>query len=319
MSCYHPIAAYPDYSERTANGKVAYKLFGKYDPDCKLLDPKVIAVPCGRCIGCRLDYSRQWADRMVLELEHTGKGIFVTLTYNNDNVPQLEDDFGLPVLTLDKTDLQLFFKRLRKRFKGKEIRYYAAGEYGSNTFRPHYHAIIFGLCLEDFPDRVLIGKNELGQLHYSSPLFESIWSNGFVVLSDVSWKTCAYVSRYVQKKVFAGTQVITDVLGAEPEFSVMSRRPGIGAKYLEDHPDLFDYSMLYPKGKPEGVRIPKYFMKKLSLIDEERYANIMSEKRKFSEDRNLLKLQQTDLSFVELLEVEENQKLLKSNALKRPL
>ena len=233
MSCYHPIAAYPDYSERTSNGKVAYKLFGRYDPDCRLVDPKVIAVPCGRCIGCRLDYSRQWADRMMLELEHTGKAIFVTLTYDNDHVPQIEGQEGeFGSLTLDKIDLQLFFKRLRKKFSDKEIRYYACGEYGENTLRPHYHAIIFGLALEDFPDRVPLGRNELGQLHYKSAVFQRIWSNGFIVLADVSWKTCAYVSRYVQKKVFAGKQIMSDVFGAEPEFSLMSRRPGIGAFYL---------------------------------------------------------------------------------------
>lgn len=324
MSCYHPLLGLPkDYVN--ANGNVEYNIVGLYDPIANQLNPRSIAIPCGKCIGCRLDYSRSWADRMMLELQHTGKAVFVTLTYDNDHVPIHEDEetgeFGC--FSLDKRDLQLFFKRLRKKYSEKEIRYYAAGEYGSNTLRPHYHAIIFGLCLEDFPDRLLRGRNELGQCHYQSDSLQRVWSNGFVLLADVSWKTCAYVARYVQKKVFQGLQ-FTDLLPGSPipEFSLVSRRPGLGRYFLDDHPDLFDYSKIFVNGVKDGMQIPKYFLKLLKdknnpLHDRVKYDSIIQERKKFADDKTFLKMQQTDLSFIEQLEVEENEKLLKVSALKR--
>lgn len=325
MSCYHPFLGVPKDS-LNSNGNREYKILGSYTPEYKnLVHPGAIAIPCGKCIGCRLDYSRSWADRMMLELQHTGKAIFVTLTYDNDHVPftECEDTGEFGSLTLCKRDLQLFFKRLRKHFSCKEIRYYAAGEYGSTTFRPHYHAIIFGLSLEDFSDRKLRGKNELGQCHFESDELRSIWQNGFVLLADVSWKTCAYVSRYVQKKVFQGLR-FEDIFPGDPvpEFSLVSRRPGLGRFFLDDHPDIFDTSKIFINGCKQGLQIPRYFLKLLKdenypLHDRKKYDNIMSERKKFSDDRTLLKLQQTDLSFIEMLEVEENEKMLKISALKR--
>ena len=180
MSCYHPLLGVPDYESLSEDGKRTYKIlpYSNYDPESRKLHPGAVSIPCGHCIGCRLDYSRSWADRMMLELDHhNGKAIFVTLTYDNENVPFTEEDeFGLfGWFSLWKPDLQKFFKRLRKKYKDKEVRYYAAGEYGSNTFRPHYHAIIFGLSLEDFSDLRPRGRNELGQVHYESKEFQSIW------------------------------------------------------------------------------------------------------------------------------------------------
>lgn len=320
MSCYHPLLGVPDYeSGFSENGKRIYKInpYSHYDPQFKPFG--AISIPCGHCIGCRLDYSRSWADRMMLELDHTKKAIFVTLTYDNEHVPLTEEDenglFGW--FSLWKPDLQKFFKRLRKRFPDKEIRYYAAGEYGSNTFRPHYHAIIFGLSLEDFPDCKPRGRNELGQVHYESEEFLRIWNQGFCLLASVSWQTCAYVARYVQKKVNSANTWLTDSLGAEPEFSLMSRRPGIGAYYMTDHPDMFENTNLYVSGHPDPISIPKYFLKKLDLIDPETCAKIKEQRADFMRDKELLKLQNTELSYIEQLEVEENKKLLRTQALKR--
>lgn len=320
MSCYHPMLGVPDYDSLTENGKRKYNIISSYVPEFKSLYPGSIAIPCGKCIGCRLDYSRSWADRMILELDHTKKGVFITLTYDNDHVPFTECDNGeFGAFTLYKPDLQKFFKRLRKKFSYQEIRYYASGEYGSNTQRPHYHDITFGLSLEDFPDLKLRGKNELGQCHYQSDILADIWGQGFCLVTDVSWKTCAYVSRYVQKKVFGGMNYLQDLYGCEPEFSLMSRRPGIGAYYMEDHPDMFDVSQLYVRGYENPISIPKYHLKKLSLLDPEKYDKILSERKEYVSDKEFQKLLNTDLSYLEQLEVEENKKLLRSSALKRLL
>ena len=197
MACYNPLAFIPDYSKKR-DLKVPYKYLGKYDPSLKVEFPGVIRVPCGRCLGCRLDYSRQWADRMILELEtNEKKGIFLTLTYNDDHVPVVYDcdENGEVVLddkgeassmayTLCKRDLQLAFKRLRDHLPSdKKIRYYACGEYGNaprsgKYRRPHYHAIIFGIGLDDFPDRSIVNVNELGQPYYtSSKLVHDMWTD----------------------------------------------------------------------------------------------------------------------------------------------
>ena len=121
MSCYHPFVA-SKTGRLTENGKFEYAITGTLETRRDLkeipLSPDEILIPCGKCLGCRLDYSRTWADRMMLELDHSKKAIFVTLTYNEEHVPVLEADdegnfFGY---TLFKRDLQLFFKRLRKYF-----------------------------------------------------------------------------------------------------------------------------------------------------------------------------------------------------------
>lgn len=326
MSCYHPLLGLPKDGLNSA-GNQEYQISGLYDPIVKRINPRAIAIPCGKCIGCRLDYSRSWADRMMLELQHTGKAVFVTLTYDNDHVPIHEcaetGEFGC--FSLDKRDLQLFFKRLRKKFSDKEIRYYAAGEYGSKTFRPHYHAIIFGLSKVDFPDLVLRGRNELGQCYYESQDLFRVWKNGFVLVADVSWKTCAYVARYVQKKVFHGEQVENFLPGSPaPEFSLVSRRPGLGRFYLNEHPDCFQYEKLFVPGYGEGISFPKYFLRLLKddspnnpFTNRDLYDKIVLERRKFCDDRVLLKMQQTDLSFIEQLEVEENRKMASVSVLKR--
>lgn len=200
---------------------------------------------------------------MMLELETAKKGIFLTLTYDNAHIPgSVYEDFpedkdlyfpfkGLERLdgdkvywpssfTLNKRDVQLFMKRLRRRFDDRKIRFYLAGEYGEKFHRPHYHAIVFGIGCDDFPDLCEHGKNELGDTYYTSDMLYKTWTNGFVLLSDVSWKTCAYVSRYCTKKLNGAYSIDYAVRNCIPEFSLMSRKPGIGEPYLKLHPDALD-------------------------------------------------------------------------------
>lgn len=186
-------------------------------------------VPCGKCKACRMDYSRVWANRMLIELnDQENKAVFLTLTYNPESLPYTgPDENGRKYPTLCKRDLQLFWKRLRKAFPTRKIRYYIAGEYGPKTHRPHYHAIVYGLSLTDFKDLRFLKMNGLGQPYYTSPQLEKIWSNGYIVLAEVTWHTCAYVSRYVLKKrgKLDKYVVATNVV---PEFNLSSRKPGIG-------------------------------------------------------------------------------------------
>ena len=308
MSCYSPLLGVPVEFE---NGVVKrYQIQGRYEPIAKeRIDPRCIKIPCGHCLGCRLDYSRQWADRMILELDHTGKGCFMTLTYNDENVPKVFDDDMFYGLTLSKKDCQDFMKRLRKAFTGTEIRFYACGEYGSNTRRPHMHIICFGISLDDFPDREIKGMNELGQSHFISKKLERIWNKGFCLIADVSYKTCAYVSRYVQKKAF------NDLVEwyQEPEFSLMSRRPGIGAYYLKEHPNCIDLTKIYLKDSngSVSVRPPKYFLNKLmetnNFADAFKVLALKEQMTELASDKELLKLQKTELNYYEMLDIEQEE------------
>lgn len=322
MSCFHPLIGI-DTGEKTASGKVKYFIRKREDSaDFQKeidLNPHIL-LPCGHCIGCRIDYSRAWADRMMLELQTSKKAIFVTLTYDNEHAPWSQfDENGYPLYaSLNKRDCQLFMKRLRERFDCK-IRFFLAGEYGPSTLRPHYHAIIFGLGIDDFHDLKSHGTNELGQCYYISDCLSSIWCNGFVLLSDVSWKTCAYVARYVTKKLNGPASIEYAERNVISEFSLMSRKPGIGKKYLDLHPECLDYENINISTADSGlkIRIPKYYYRQLQLTDPERYDKIMSERKQFAEDSMILQLQKTGLSFLDYLEVKEEKKRAQLKTLKR--
>ena len=331
MSCYHPLCAIPT-GKLTENGKKQYTIIGRLQED-DLKAKEAILIPCGKCIGCRLDYSRSWADRMMLELETTKKGVFVTLTYDNEHLPWINDNItGEVVPTLNKRDCQLFMKSLRKEFNDFRVRFYMAGEYGCSTKRSHYHCILFGISLSDIGDCSIFGKNELGQPYYISRRIANIWKRGNVLLSDVSWKTCAYVARYVTKKVNGVFEYETyGTSGRQKEFALMSRKPGIGKMYLEQHPDCLDYDSINIS-TPEGglkISIPKYYLKQLEkeptkndpnpLYNPDKYAIMKEERKRFASDHMLLELGNTDLGLAEYLETKEMNKVSKIAALKRGL
>lgn len=160
MSCYYPFIGIPNGVN--PNGKTHYAIRPFKDSvweDLQIRPPlqgPAVKIPCGKCIGCRLDYSRQWANRCMLEAQYypPDQVWFATITYNDKYVPRVmssDPDTGkqAPALTLRKRDFQLWMKRLRRHFPENKIRFFAAGEYGSETLRPHYHAILFGLPLAD--------------------------------------------------------------------------------------------------------------------------------------------------------------------------
>lgn len=349
MSCYHPLVGIPTDC-LTENGKKKIKIIGnewfKKHSLTELNKLNGIVIPCGHCIGCRLDYSRSWADRMMLELETAKKGIFLTLTYDNKHVPVSEyqdfgkwsdigqemiDDLGLvfdgeewlipKTYTLCKRDFQLFMKKLRKEFAKDwlKIRFFASGEYGSQTDRPHYHAIIFGIGLDDIGDCVPTGRNDIGQPYFKSEKIRKIWDNGHILVTDVSFETCAYVARYVVKKLSGDMAIDYAKKNRIPEFSLMSRKPGIGAYYLELHPECLDYENINLSTKDKGlkIRIPKYYLKQMQLTDPARYEKMMEQRKRLASDSMMLQLQNTSLNYLEYLEVKEENRKQKIKVLKR--
>lgn len=158
--------------------------------------------PCGQCLFCRINKSREWTHRILLESMMHAKCCFVTLTYNDECLPS----DGL----VSKSELQKFFKRLRY-YGNCNIRYYGVGEYGSDSLRPHYHAIVYGLGVEDVE---LIGK---------------AWRFGFVSVGDVTKDSARYVTKYVIKGMAK-----KDVEIHKKEFMISSRKGGgIGAPALD--------------------------------------------------------------------------------------
>ena len=247
MACFHPLVAY-----RSADGSISFVDRGKGDQ---------LLLSCGQCIGCRLERSRQWATRCVHEASLYDDNCFITLTYNNDNVPI---DVGL-----NYSHFQLFMKRLRKRFPNDTIRFYMCGEYGENYGRPHYHACLFGF---NFPDRVLHSRTGSGFFIYTSRILESLWSYGFSSVADFSFESAAYVARYVMKKITGQAakrhyEVLDEMTGEiynrSPEFCRMSLKPGIGAGWW----DKFGQSDVVPRDKVviNGVEatVPRYYDKLL--------------------------------------------------------
>lgn len=258
MPCYHPLKGY--FSEKeNKTGKRPLVFCSD-----KALLPIPQFVPCGSCIGCRLDRSKQWAIRCVHEASLHDDNCFITLTFDNKH---LRSDGSL-----DKTDFQKFMKRLRKAIYPKQVRYFHCAEYGPKFLRPHHHALLFGF---DFPDKLVFdvkGKKKDGAVYFVSPLLQSLWSFGFSMITAVNEDTAAYCSRYILKK-HAGTGMWGEELHhakklhygeREPEFITMSLKPAIGQKWYDRFRDE-----VYQDGcvifKSYKIKAPKFYDSKYEI------------------------------------------------------
>ena len=297
MSCYSPnYVIYTDSGFGRFGGKLTQGVLDSYPPG------QVVPVPCGRCTGCRMDYGKQWADRMLLEYNTprvygSKKALFVTLTYDDEHLPLVSCSDGAFRSTLRKRDYQLFFKRLRKSYS---VRYLLCGEYGDNTHRPHYHAVIFGLSVSDFPDSVVYRRDDKASTClYSSLTFSNFWQNGFCTIADASFDTMCYVSRYVLKKQYSSDYLLDFYKGRQPPFIVSSRHPGIGSDFF----DGLDVSSV-GLNDGHGVRVisrPRVSLEKLSLTNPSAYDTIKSRRRMLSEDQRYQIEKQTNMRWLDYL------------------
>uniref|UniRef100_A0AAU8B6J0 Replication initiator protein n=2 Tax=unclassified Microvirus TaxID=338099 RepID=A0AAU8B6J0_9VIRU len=350
MPCYHPLFGIPDFKPgttefyKTESGKPRYRIFkaALVTPEM-LQDPYLIQVPCGHCIGCRLEYSRQWANRMMLELQYHEDSWFVTLTYDDYHVPiawYTDDSTGetCPAMTLNKRDWQLFMKRLRKMFPDQRIRFYMAGEYGDHTFRPHFHAILFGLKLPD-GDLTLLQQNADGFQYFSSKSIDSCWksqynglikcegsitpltNSGKVVLARVSWETCAYVARYVTKKLSGPETKLYSDCNISPPFALMSRKPGIGRQWFDDHPDCYDYEYINISTPTGGrkFRPPRYYDKLFEQEEPELSKELKNSRKQAALVATLQKMEKTDKSYFDMLVDSERAQINRIKGLERRL
>jgi hypothetical protein len=302
MACFHPITAY-----RSEKGLIHFH---------EVSNSREIKVPCGSCTGCRLENSRQWAMRCVHEASLHEDNVFITLTYNPENIPP---DGGLR-----KKHYQDFMKRLRKAIYPKKVRFYHCGEYGDKSNRPHYHAILFG---HNFNDWIYITDSDSGSPIYTSPTLESIWNKGFVSIGEVNFNSAGYVARYCMKKINGKLADQVDLktglkpyerinsytgelVEVQPEYATMSRRPGIGRDWISKYT-----SDCYPKDYTtiRGLRMrpPKYYDKYIRQIDEDLYDDIKAQ-------RELQQYNSKDLT-PERLEVREKVTKAKTETLRRSI
>lgn len=169
----------------------------------------IIQVPCGKCYECFNDVRNSWSFRLGVEHEHSISSYFVTLTYSDQHVTL--NDKGVP--SVFKKHFQDFMKRLRNRFPDSKLRYYAVSEYGSKTFRPHYHLLLF---------------NALGDRSSVTDKIIQSWDKGLVHVGHVTDASIHYTTKYCITHQYVPA-------GANPTFSLMSRNPGIGYQYLDTH------------------------------------------------------------------------------------
>lgn len=239
--------------------------------------PEGLLVPCGKCCACRIAYRRLWTIRMFHELHYHENSIFLTLTYDDEHLP--------PNNSLVKEDLQKFFKRLRRRLGEKKIKYFACGEYGSRTSRPHYHAIIFGLSL---------GRDDKFTIIDSWPYCdwnqESIFRNSFGLAEADS---IAYVAGYINKK-FSGDEAIKEYVdkNIQPVFRLMSN--GLGKDYVDEFSDDLKrtQSIMY-RGKE--MSLPRYYFNRLELDTSELQDKAKSLDCDFVEDTTGVYISSDDL------------------------
>lgn len=247
--CFHPLIA----QMPPEGGRPRFSNFRAGDP--------FLSLPCGRCIGCRINATKAWAARCVAEsqMHPAGSCWFVTTTYAPEFNP----------VSLRPRDHTLFLKRLRHPFPS--LRFFMCGEYGDQPDpvtgfgRPHFHYLLYGVHVPDLVRHGGRGESPL----YTSKTFTDTWGMGHVVLGTLTPESAQYVAGYAQKKIY-GERAEShysvshprtgEPLRLVPEFSRMSRRPGIGATWFQKYglTDVFPHDRFPYKGG-RFVKTPKYF------------------------------------------------------------
>lgn len=180
------------------------------------------AFPCGQCLPCRINRRRVWCHRIMLEATQHAENSFITLTYSDENLPK--DG------SLQPRDLQLFLKKFRKALHPERVRYFAVGEYGDDTQRPHYHLALFGFghCIYGVtrPDKISKSCCE------RCSTVRRAWGLGLVQVGTLEGSSASYVAGYTTKKMTSKSDARLD--GRHPEFARMSLRPGIGGDAMHE-------------------------------------------------------------------------------------
>ena len=238
-----------------------------------------VLVPCGKCLGCRLDKAQDWAIRCSHEIQmYEDRGLpssFLTLTYNEEHLPNPP--------SINRNDPKRFIHNLRQHVTRETgttksgIRFFGCGEYGEQLSRPHYHMLMFGY---QFPDIEVHTRNQNDQPIYTSATMDRLWGKGYCTTANASYQTAHYVARYITKKIngeeatnhYTRTDMQTGQLyELEPEFNFSSRMPGLGYDWLQKYKKQLHNGYVIVDGKKKPI--PDYYLRKLAESELEEYSD----------------------------------------------
>lgn len=316
MACCNPLQAW----SRTLKSGKKDLVFRPHRDDVESIvvdgftfDQKLL-LPCGQCVQCRLKRSQDWATRCMLEAKQYPVNWFVTLTYDDLNLPYgsinvvdkdtgevFERDSLNP--TLCKNHLSCFMKNFRSychyHFGHDGVRFFSCGEYGALTSRPHYHLILFNVPEQLQGDLKFWKNTNTGDAIFTSEKLDFIWRYGLTCVGDVTFQSAAYVARYIMKKQTGKAASIYEDNGIEPEFCLMSRKPGLGREWFDknkDHCYEFDEIYVPYKDGSRAVPPPHYFDTLYELEEGETFKAIKEHRRDLAMTYREQALKQTSLS-----------------------
>lgn len=256
-----------------------------------------LALPCGKCIGCKTAKATEWAERCSHEAKKYTNNTFITLTYEDNYLPNEG--------WLDADEFTRFLKRLRKRAEYDRnivcdsrfgIRYFACGEYGEKTARPHYHAILFNA---DFADKQRVGKNL-----YHSDILRSLWPYGHNRVGDASPAAASYIAQYALKKQGDGSTDADGVWKPAP-FLRMSRN--LGKDWLEQNQQDLEKGFFVRDGKPR--KIPRTYLLRIKEKNGFLYDAIQANQQKFTRGDHNARLEAAEIIHKRRKELSEARKL----------
>lgn len=295
MTCVHPLRCLFD----GVNKPIFHSNYKDYNlgqtyfqvRSGRLVEYTCIDVSCGKCVGCGYDHSKKWIMRLSAELLTKPPGYrscFVTLTYNNDNIPFIN---GQP--TLDYTDVQKFIKKIRRFYDYHDElgvypdKYYCVGEYGDQTKRPHYHLIIFGVDfreiwdyylqhdhgklkkLEDYIKKPIRRCGKVGCGSYEIKTLSESWDKGYALVGNCTNKSIAYCSGYMVPRKVAKMKMKEYYGDRVPEKPLPSK--GIGREFYEKFKEqIFEQGLFHINGYSYAP--DKTFKAWLSKDEPELYA-----------------------------------------------
>lgn len=336
MSCYKPLIRLYNPDDREQSGRVYSlarfsQLSGKQlKYEDLMYNPKVMLIPCGQCIGCRIRQREDWTTRIELEARDYPKDQvwFITLTYDDDHIPGTIVKTGEIMRKVQYTwkpgekrpssvqillyeDIQKFLKRLRKAYRGK-LRYFVAGEYGEQTARPHYHMILYGWKPTDLENLYKIHHNG----YYNSKWLANLWGMGQIQIAQAVPETYRYVAGYVTKKMYEidGKKANTYYeLGQTKPFACMSLKPGLGDHYYQEHKAEIWRQGYIQCTNGKQAQIPRYYEKQMEAENPERLWRIKQNRQKNAMEQKRLQLEDQDYKTV----LETKERVTKKQTKKR--